>query len=106
MECEFTPLYDDRQAFPPDETADACRIWPGPAPDRPVACVAPAPRAIGLAKACEDGGDWTPREEPTDRLIVVFRVMLRVVVIPLRVTVRVLLRLRLTVIFRPPRKGK
>jgi hypothetical protein len=53
----------------------------------------------GFANECEDGGDWTPREPPTDRLILAFRLMvvLRDTVFPFRVTlvVRVALRLRL-----------
>ena len=56
------------------------------------------PRLKGFANACEEAGE-PPRDEFTDRFTLVFRliVLLRVTVLPLRVTllVRVTLALRL-----------
>jgi hypothetical protein len=86
-EWELTPLKEACLELPPDERVDARLTWLCPVPDRAV-WLEFDPRENGFANACEEAGDVAPRDELTDRLTLALRliVVLRVVVLPLRVT--------------------
>ena len=95
----MTPLNEACLELPPDERVDARLTWLCPVPDRCADWLEFDPRENGFANACEEAGDVVCRDEVTDRFRLELRLIVldRVVVLPLRVTlvVRVKLALRL-----------